>query len=349
MKFYVGDKVKFLNEKGEGIVKKILSSTIILVTIEDGFDIPVLATELIRDNLAAAEEAGRTERNIPAPAPEPELSSKTDEKLSQQAIQSRKSEDVFLAFIPHDQRGLVNGPLEVIMINNTTGDILYNLYRKNPEGGFSGVDYGSVASESKITLAEIDREELPQWIEGNFQFLFHLSESQELPLPGNAEYALQGKKFFTESNYHESKYFRGKGIYIRIASLEKEKPIPQILSAEPVPSAKQALASDDFIFRHKTREREAEVDLHINEIIEDPGALDKSEILDYQKKYFIRCLDSAIVNHFRKVIFIHGVGNGVLREVLLDYLLQQKSFEVFDAPMHKYGVGAVEVRIPHNL
>ena len=64
--------------------------------------------------------------------------------------------------------------------------------------------------------------------------------------------------------------------------------------------------------------------------------------------YFNKCLDSALINKLSKVVFIHGVGNGILRTNLIDLLKKQEGIEFFDAPMAKYGVGALEIRIPHN-
>ncbi len=102
------------------------------------------------------------------------------------------------------------------------------------------------------------------------------------------------------------------------------------------------------IFSHQTEPRKAVVDLHIHELIEDPSNLQHAEILEFQKNYFIRCLDAAMANNFLNVVFIHGVGNGILRNVLTDHLKKTEGIEWFDAPMALYGVGAIEVRIPHN-
>ena len=48
MKFNVGDKVRFLNESGGGIITRIINPNLVSVAIEDGFDIPTLASNLIR-------------------------------------------------------------------------------------------------------------------------------------------------------------------------------------------------------------------------------------------------------------------------------------------------------------
>ena len=44
----VGDKVKFLNASGGGVVAKLIDSRTVSVLIEDGFEIPTLISELIR-------------------------------------------------------------------------------------------------------------------------------------------------------------------------------------------------------------------------------------------------------------------------------------------------------------
>jgi hypothetical protein len=133
-----------------------------------------------------------------------------------------------------------------------------------------------------------------------------------------------------------------------ISLTEHFKPAAQVVKHdEPSKSADQAMTAP-LIMKHQVAYREAEVDLHIHELVDDPSNLEKSEILEFQKNYFLKCLDSAIASHFIKVVFIHGVGNGVLRTVLIDLLKQHGGIEYFDAPMAKYGVGALEIRIPHG-
>ena len=143
-------------------------------------------------------------------------------------------------------------------------------------------------------------------------------------------------------------YVTGKAIVVKIATMvmqKDEKTLPKPVPQQPL---KEKVYSDEFILKHKTGDREAEVDLHIQELVDDPGAFEKVEILEYQKNYFNRALESAIASGFLKVTFIHGVGNGVLRDVILDILKKHEGIEVFDAAMQKYGVGAIEVHIRHN-
>ena len=47
MNFKLGDKVKFLNEKGEGTITRIINVATVGVTVEDGFEIPYAISNLI--------------------------------------------------------------------------------------------------------------------------------------------------------------------------------------------------------------------------------------------------------------------------------------------------------------
>jgi hypothetical protein len=354
MNLKAGDKVKFLNSKGGGIVRKIIDTRMASVEVEGGFEIPTLISELVR--IDTEQPGGRyfnESFGVNAGDELPETPSAVDERMTdlpQSLIAARKSEDIFLAFVPHDQKWLITGLVDVLLINNTSYDVLYNYVRRNDQDQYTGIDYGSVFPGSKLVIATIEREELGKWTDGYLQLLFHKNSSGELMPPFNSQVVIKGTKFFSEASYRESPMIEGKGIVVKIMSLtgytaskktEAEQQVPQL-------SRGRQDSPDEPVFKHQTAPREAEVDLHIHELVDDPSTLEKSEILEFQRAYFIRCMESAISNHFLKVTFIHGVGNGVLREVILDVLKEYRGTEVFDAPMQKYGVGAIVVHIRHN-
>lgn len=347
MEIKIGDKVKFLNATGGGIVRKIIDSRLVSVAIEGGFEIPVQASELlVIDPVNAGARFFHESFDVkdePGTATPGEPPSEGPEDLPAHIIHSRRSEDLYLAFVPHDQKWLITGHLDVFLINNTSYDVLYNYFRKEEEGNWTGMDYGSLLAGTRWLIATITRDELPLWTDGCLQFLFHKQVTKNVPPPFNADFSITGKKFYSEQNYRESVYIEGKGIIVKIATLTWEnnekverKPVVQTGNRRPV-------TSDDFISKHKTGEREAEVDLHIHELVDDYTGFEKVEILEYQKNYFLRCLESAIASGYLKVTFIHGVGNGVLKGVLEDILKKQEGIEVFDAPLQKYGAGAIEV------
>lgn len=89
----------------------------------------------------------------------------------------------------------------------------------------------------------------------------------------------------------------------------------------------------------------AEVDLHLHELIEDERRLGTDERLTYQLAYFERALEAAIRDGKRKLIVIHGVGEGVLREEVRRLLQFYEGVRFHDADMRRYGSGATEVEI----
>jgi hypothetical protein len=345
-----GDKVKFLNDRGGGIVSRIIDSRMVGVSVEGGFELPTLVSELIR--IEPDDAAGRffDEQFIVQGGTVEEKTAIPDDRqsdLSPEVKRQRKSEELLLAFVPHDQKWLVTGILDVMLINNTGFDVLFNLLLKNENGEYFGRDYGSVFHDTSVVLDTIDRDALPAWSEGAIQFLFHSDAPGRVYQPFNAEYRISGKKFFQEGNYRESQYFQGKGILVKVLSLTDY--VTSKKQKESKDPGKKVPGEDPQISRHRIAAREAEVDLHIHELVEDSTNLDPSEIIEIQKSYFTRCMESAIAEHYQKVFFIHGVGNGVLKAILLELLEKYEGIEIFDAPMAKYGRGAVEIRLPHNM
>ena len=72
------------------------------------------------------------------------------------------------------------------------------------------------------------------------------------------------------------------------------------------------------------------------------------DILTLQSETAKRHLEFAIRNRIPKIVFIHGVGEGILKSEL-DFLLGRYDNVVFqDGNYQKYGLGATEVFIKQN-
>ncbi len=347
----IGDKVKFLNTSGGGIVARLIDSRTVSVLIEDGFEIPTMISEVIKiEPDVPAARFFNEEYQVELKPESGETSEAGDDRMT--PLPSRRGtgdrpEEIFLAFVPHDQKWLITGSVDVMILNNSSYDVLYNIFGKTPLGHFNGIDYGSIFPDSQLLLDTVNREQLTRWTEGYIQFLFHKQQSGIVLPPFNSEFRIEGKRFFKEGNYRDHHLIRGKGIVARILSLSSY--IADLTgNTESLEAQEGTHAEEPAIMKHVTAEREAIVDLHIHELIDDPSNLEKSEILDFQIRYFQKCLDSARVRHLRKVTFIHGVGNGVLRDQILIRLAATEGIQYFDAPMAQYGVGAVEVRLQYK-
>ncbi len=92
-----------------------------------------------------------------------------------------------------------------------------------------------------------------------------------------------------------------------------------------------------------------EVDLHIHQLTNSTKGMTNHEMLTLQLDTARRQLDFAIQKRIQKIVFIHGVGEGVLK-IELDYLFgRYNNIKFYDANFQKYGLGATEVYIYQNV
>lgn len=91
----------------------------------------------------------------------------------------------------------------------------------------------------------------------------------------------------------------------------------------------------------------AEIDLHIEELIDDMGSMDNHQKLTYQLNHLNRCINEAFERRIRKLTIIHGVGKGVLKAEVEKYLKEISNITMQASPMSKYGVGATDVFFKH--
>jgi len=101
----------------------------------------------------------------------------------------------------------------------------------------------------------------------------------------------------------------------------------------------------------KSKERSAppmEVDLHIGKLVNSYRGMSNYDILNLQLETAKKQIEFAVRKRIPKIVFIHGVGEGVLKAEL-DYLLSRyDNLKFYDANFQKYGVGATEVYIYQN-
>ncbi|NLP56966.1 DNA mismatch repair protein MutS [Lutibacter sp. B1] len=90
-----------------------------------------------------------------------------------------------------------------------------------------------------------------------------------------------------------------------------------------------------------------EVDLHIHHLTSSTKGLDNYDMLNLQIETAKQKLEYAIRNRIPRVVFVHGVGEGVLKTEL-EYLFKKYHVDWYAASFKKYGLGATEVYIYQN-
>ena len=106
--------------------------------------------------------------------------------------------------------------------------------------------------------------------------------------------------------------------------------------ASPKAKVEKKMKADDIV----------EVDLHVDEILESTAGMSAKDILDYQLKVFSDTMEQYKNDKGRRIVFIHGKGEGVLRNALLQELKSKyRRCTYQDASFREYGFGATMVKI----
>lgn len=99
-------------------------------------------------------------------------------------------------------------------------------------------------------------------------------------------------------------------------------------------------------FRPKNQNQAVmEVDLHIHELVDSTKNMSNFDMLNVQLDTAKRQLEFAMRKRLQKIVFIHGVGEGVLRTELETLFRRYDNLKFYDADYRKYGLGATEVYI----
>lgn len=120
--------------------------------------------------------------------------------------------------------------------------------------------------------------------------------------------------------------------------------IAQIKSEKEIPKKRKSTTS-------KPKERNApkmEVDLHIHQLTPRSQGMSNFDMLNLQLETAKRQLEFAIRKRIPKVVFIHGVGAGILKEELKYLFGRYENIRYYDADYQKYGLGATEVYFYQN-
>mgnify|MGYP003630282795 CR=1 FL=1 len=92
-----------------------------------------------------------------------------------------------------------------------------------------------------------------------------------------------------------------------------------------------------------------EVDLHIHHLTKSSRGMSNFEMLNLQLDTARGQLEFAMRKRIPKIVFIHGVGEGVLRQELESLFGRYNNVQFYDADYKTYGLGATEVRILQNV
>ncbi len=94
---------------------------------------------------------------------------------------------------------------------------------------------------------------------------------------------------------------------------------------------------------HRRDDVEMEVDIHIERLLKKHQHLGNSQIVRIQMEHTELAIKRAFALGMHRLIIIHGVGNGTLKEEVRKLLKRYSNIRYADASFQKYGNGATVV------
>jgi hypothetical protein len=338
-----GDKVKFLHEKGEGTVVR-NTKEYVYVDNGDGFELPFMHKDLIIMEKAPLTKDVPKESQSVFSESEPEIYQTVKKPISKKGVDMGKG--IYLAFSPVNQDIMLVGDIHLYLINYTKLSGFYVLHTDNNEMMYSG----KIDSASALLLDTIERKDTSAFRRSVFQFLFLESSQRGIVAPFSTISELKPERFIKEELYAFNPVLSKYAITTLFMRFDEIQYISGIAGkdsrlAETQVSHSKVIENEGLIGKYKTAPKEAEVDLHIETLVSNPQSMDDTMKLIKQLDAFKQCLDSAVELGYRKVIFIHGVGVGVLKMEIHKVLRTYENLTFRDAPIARYGIGATEVLI----
>ncbi len=209
----IGDKVRFLNDVGGGVVTSFVNKTTVNVEDKNGFEIPYLISQLVNITEVERLEKGGT----PEPKTEPEI--KEQHSVSHQTqgmkLAGKESPDFYFCFVPDDPKNPLAGETKLWLINDSNFMVLFQ-YSHFQEEKYKLVKFGSVQPNSKVELESIDQNDLTDLPDFVFQLLYFSENEKELHPAVVKKFKVSPVKFYKEKSFQPNVFFNKHAMVFQI-------------------------------------------------------------------------------------------------------------------------------------
>lgn len=354
-----GDTVRFLNTTGGGRIVKITGN--IAYVDEDGFETPVLLRECVvvsSAGITPTHGAPVKPKADEAPQQPPRRQPEQPEDEPEEEIEETATGDVLnvvLGFEPTDIKNLSQSAFEAYLVNDSNYLIDYAIMTRADDDELWTLRHRGVAEPNMQVFAfEFGRTDLPAMDRIAIQMCACKTSGKAFAIkqPVLVETHLDTTRFARLHCFTRNVYFDSPVIALDIVRDDKPlrpqlRPDPEVLKR----AMKEKQRADRPVRRkeHAPRAKAGdtiEIDLHATELFDDLRGMSNADILNAQVDRFRNEMDKYLRTPGVRLVFIHGKGNGILREALMKELNHRyKGHDVQDASFREYGFGATQVTI----
>ncbi|MCM1293590.1 MAG: DUF2027 domain-containing protein [Bacteroides sp.] len=357
-----GDIVRFLNSVGGGEVVRI-ENNIAYVEDEDGFENPVLVKECVV--VGHASKAPSVEAPVVAP-----VKTSFEKEIQPTAIAYSAEEpeipieetpegnvlNVVLAYEPKDLKQLSTTRFDTYIVNDSNYYLYFAYMSRSRSDQMWTTKYaGIVEPNIQLFLEEITAADLPEMDRMAVQYIaFKKQKPFEAKQPQMVEVSLDTTKFAKLHCFKDNIYFESPVLAIDVVTNDHPLRETQVDSRSLEKAMKSKISADRrprqrIVKKQAKQSRRGDiivVDLHIGELVDSIAGLSNADMLNLQVDEFMRVMDENLRNKGQKIVFIHGKGEGVLRNAIMKELRHRyKGHDVQDASFREYGFGATQVTI----
>lgn len=346
----IGDKVRFLNTVGGGVVKSFQGKDIALIEDEDGFDVPVLIRECVviepaKDAQVKQSSQSVVEEVVQRNAPQ---GPRIEEYMPIEETKEGEQLTICLAYLPIEQKSLSTTDFECYLINDSNYYLSFSYLGRSNDLWICR-KAGVIEPNTKLYIETFGKEDLNDIERVSLQFIAYKKDKAfNLKNPFSVEVRIDTTKFYKLHSFRDNDYFEDDALIYTIA--RKDLPEKELkVTAEEIEFAiqeKKDRRPRIQPINKKEKNSVLEIDLHIDELLDSTAGLSSGDMLEYQLKKFHEVMDENLKNKGQKIVFIHGKGDGVLKTAILKELKNKyKSVYYQDASFREYGYGATMITI----
>lgn len=345
----IGSRVRFLSEVGGGTVVGFQKENIVLVEDEDGFQIPTLMSEVVvvdTEQKSSAPAPAPKQETKPTPTPKP-----TPKPSVVEERDGAEKLNVILAFVPVSIKELSKTKFECYLVNDCNYHIHYTYFSAS-NAAWLLRSQGVIEPNTKVFIEDIEYSMLNDIEKVGVQLIaYKQSKPFQLKPAISVSLRIDVTKFYKLHTFRESLFFDEPTLEYDIVR-DDQPTRPLVVSAQDLKKAMYEKAEEDRPKVQPAREKKVdrnapiEVDLHAHELLETTAGMSAGDIKEYQLGVFRKTMDEHIKEKGRRIVFIHGKGDGILRNAIITELKHRyKSCTYQDASFQQYGFGATMVII----
>lgn len=366
----IGDTVRFLNSVGGGIISRI-NGNMAYVEDEDGFETPVLlrecvvvqpATQQARiENSLTANTGSKPTAPKPATAAPDVVSSSEVSAADMAETPGGERLNIVLGFEPENIKALSGGNFICSLVNDSNYWLMFTMLTCSnaditaDNGGWQTVYSGVVEPNIQLDIDSFDSAKVASFDRIAIQYIaFKRNKPFCLKTPATVQLRVDTTKFYKLHCFRNNPYFDNPVLAFDIVTDDKPASLNTLkIDVENLSQMMRRKAvADQRPARRQVHKKPNDpgkplvIDLHIHELVDNIRGLSNADMLNLQIDTFRRAMDENLRNHGRKLIFIHGKGDGILRNAILKELNHRyKGHDVQDASFAEYGYGATQIKI----